>query len=88
MRSLEGDGRPEGRSERDRESVTARLKARKKLAVSTGSDAGFHFANGAIDCLNCALAMSAFIVLRSFQSAFRFAQMRKRSSHVGLIRPN
>jgi len=56
--------------------------------VSTGGDAGFDFGDGVIDDFNGAAAVAAFVVLGSFQSRSRFAQMREGSSHVGLIRPS
>jgi hypothetical protein len=56
--------------------------------MSAGGDAGFSFGDSAIDYLNGAAAVAAFVVLGSFQSGFGFAQMRERGPHVGLIRPN
>jgi hypothetical protein len=56
--------------------------------VGAGGDAGFGFCDGAIDYLNGAGAVAAFVVLGSLQSGFRFAQMRERSAHVGLVSPN
>jgi hypothetical protein len=56
--------------------------------MSAGGDAGFDFGDGVIDDFNGAAAVAAFVVLGSFQSGFRFAQMRQGSPHVGLIRPN
>ena len=53
--------------------------------MSPGGDAGFDFGYGAIDCLNGAGAMAAFVVLGSLQSGFCFAQMREGRAHVGLI---
>jgi len=51
-------------------------------------DAGFDFGDGAIDYLNGAGTVAAFVVLGSLQSGFRFPQMPERSAHVGLISPN
>jgi hypothetical protein len=54
--------------------------------VGAGGDAHFNLSDGAIDYLNSATAMAAFVVLGSLQRGFSFAQMRERSAHVGLIR--
>jgi hypothetical protein len=56
--------------------------------MSADGDAGFDFGDGVIDYLDRATAMAAFVVFSSLQGGFGFAQMRKRSAHVGLIRPN
>ena len=56
--------------------------------MAPSRDAGFDFGDGAIDYLNGARAMAAFVVLGSLQSGFGFAQMRERSAHVGLISSN
>ena len=58
------------------------------VLVFTGSDAGFDFGDGAIDRLDGAGAMAAFVVLGPFEGGFRFTQMRKRRSHVRLVCPN
>ena len=56
--------------------------------VSADRYAGFDFGNGAIDYFNGSPAVAAFVVLGSLQSGFRFAQMRERSAHVGLVSSN
>ena len=56
--------------------------------MSSGGDAGFDFANGAIDYLNRPGAVAAFIVLGPLQSGFRFAQMGERRFHIRLSRLN
>jgi hypothetical protein len=58
------------------------------LAVAARGNAGFDFGNGAIDYLDGAAAMAAFVVLRSLQSRPCIPQMRERGPHVGLIGPN
>ena len=60
----------------------------KTLPVSADRYAGFDFGNGAIDYFNRSPAVAAFVVLGPLQCGFRFAQMRERSPHVGLIGPN
>jgi hypothetical protein len=50
--------------------------------------AGFGLGDGAVDELNGAAAMAAFVVLSSLERGTGGAQMLERGAHVGLIRPN
>jgi hypothetical protein len=56
--------------------------------MPASNDAGFDFGDGAIDYLNRATAVAAFVMVGPFQGGFGFAQMGQGSAHVGLIRAN
>lgn len=53
--------------------------------MGPGGNAGFDFGDSAIDYLDGAAAMAAFVVLRSLQSCPCIPQVRERGPHVGLI---
>ena len=69
-----------------RSSFATRSVATRLMAAD--HDARFDFSDGAIDYLDRATAMAAFVMVGPLQGGLGFAQMRQGRAHVGLIRPN